>query len=290
MSRLSLFILLAVTTSDGSGHWDTVPYFIHCGNNSGGVSEPLLDLMAHAGFTVVQVQQGMDSGGFSCADEHDPARCNATGAEGKMAVLGAQIRARNPQARTVFYYTVDNVRVESDLGRYFLAHPELTLTRYDVDRRTGQLGAFSMYQYDFSQPAAVQAWAQGKAGNHSGVFIDGYQGWHECKPKPPRGAGGVGVGVGHLSGCPSEASSGLRTTVGNHTVNATKLLQGWWYHLRVTITTIRTLDIGYEMYLRFAVPMLMMMMTRSRYQTGPALAKLLPPDAILVAHSWLHWR
>eukprot|EP01051_Picozoa_sp_SAG22_P009942 SAG22_NODE_864_length_6788_cov_2.700553_2_plen_249_part_00 len=159
------------------------------------------------------------------------------------------------KARTVFYYTVDDVRVESDLGRYFLAHPELTLTRYDVDRRTGQLGAFARYQYDFSNPAVVAAWAAGiaaavKAGGHAGVFIDGYQGWHECRPPAPTGGGGDGdgassggggggggggvggvVGGGHLSGCPSEASAGLRTTVGNRTVNATALLQGWWWEV-----------------------------------------------------------
>eukprot|EP01048_Picozoa_sp_COSAG05_P022963 COSAG05_NODE_4787_length_1373_cov_1.248038_1_plen_357_part_01 len=258
-------VLLTGQAAGVNSSWDTVPYFIHCGNNSGGVSEPLLALMAGANFTVVQVQQGVNSNGTVCSDEHNPAKCNATGAEGKMAALAARVRTVNPKARTVFYYTVDNVRVESDLGRYFLAHPELTLTRYDVDRQ-GQLGAFSMFQYDFSQPAAVEAWATGiaaavKAGGHDGVFIDGYQGWHECQPKPPSAANPLHVSgrsdgadgrrisrtrTTHLSGCPSEASAGLRTTLGNHTVNATALLQGWWY------------------------------------ETGPALAKKLPPGAILI--------
>ena len=73
--------------------------------------------------------------------------CNSTGAEAKMAALAAQVRAVNPKARSIFYYTVDNVRVESDLGRFFLQHPELTLTRYAISRTTGQLGAFQMYQY-----------------------------------------------------------------------------------------------------------------------------------------------
>jgi hypothetical protein len=132
---------------NGSGHWDTVPYFIHCGNTSGGVSEPLLALMAGAHFTVVQVQQGMDSNGSVCSDELDPAKCNATGAEGKVAALAAKVRAVNPNAKTVLYMTVDNIRVESDLGRYFLAHPELTLSRYNVNRANGQLGNFSMFQY-----------------------------------------------------------------------------------------------------------------------------------------------
>ena len=82
-----------------------------------------------------------------------------------------------------------------------------------------------MYQYDFSNPKVVQTWATGiaaavKAGGHAGVFIDGYQGWHECQPKPP----GT-VATGHLPGCPSEASAGLRTTVGNRTINTTALLQ-----------------------------------------------------------------
>ena len=248
----------ASSATPGSA-WDTVPYFIHCGNNSGGVSEPLLALMAGAGFTVVQVQQGMNSDGFVCSNEHDPAKCNSTGAEGKMADLAARVRAVNPRARSVFYYTVDNIRVESDLGRYFLAHPELTLTRYSVDRHTGQLGEFQMFQYDFSNPATVAAWAAGiaaavKTGGHDGVFIDGYQGWHDCKPAPP-GTGGaaaaagavdVDSSTGHLSGCPSEASKGLRTTVGNRTVNTTALLQGWWY------------------------------------ETGPALAKALPAGSILI--------
>ncbi len=232
--------------------WDTVPYFVHCGNNSGGVSEPILALMAGAQFTVVQVQQGMNSNGTICIDEHDPAKCNATGAEAKMAALATRVRAVNPAARTIFYMTVDNVRVESDLGRYFLQHPELTLTRYGTDRKTGALQEFQEYQYDFSNPAAVEAWAAGiaaavKAGGHSGVFIDGYQGWHECQPKPPGSSTlGTNAGAGHLSGCPSIAPRGLRTTLGNRTVNDTALLQGWWY------------------------------------ETGPALAKALPPGSILI--------
>ena len=81
--------------------WDTVPYFVHCANNSGSVSEPLLALMAGASFTVVQVQQGMNSDGAFCSDEHDPAKCNATGAEAKMAALAARVRAVNPAARTI---------------------------------------------------------------------------------------------------------------------------------------------------------------------------------------------
>jgi hypothetical protein len=120
-------------------------------------------------------------------------------------------------------------------------------------------------RYDFSNPAAVTAWATGiaaavRAGNHSGVFIDGYLGWKDCLPPKPHaadasgdrasaGASSVGssgtTGLGHLPGC-SEAGSGLRTTVGNRTINATALLQGWWY------------------------------------ETGPALAKALPPGSILI--------
>ena len=253
----ALLALVGITTGSVrvdvacAAAWDTVPYFVHCGNNSGGVSEPLLALMANANFTVVQVQQGMNSNGTVCSDENDPAKCNATGAEAKMAALGARVRAVNPSARTVFYMTVDNIRVESDLGRYFLQHPELTLTRYGTDRKTGTLQDFQEYQYDFSNPAAVEAWATGiaaavKTGGHSGVFIDGYQGWHECQPKPPSSQFGSDAGTGHLPGCPSEASKGLRTTVGNHTVNDTALLQGWWY------------------------------------ETGPALAKALPPGSILI--------
>ena len=47
-------LLALVGTANGwvdgtrAAAWDTVPYFVHCANNSGGVSEPLLALMAGA--------------------------------------------------------------------------------------------------------------------------------------------------------------------------------------------------------------------------------------------------
>eukprot|EP01052_Picozoa_sp_SAG31_P007574 SAG31_NODE_362_length_16904_cov_7.893218_11_plen_396_part_00 len=159
--------------------WDRVPYFVQCGNASGPVSEAVLALQAGASFTVVDIQQGMESEGFVCSVETDPAACNSTGAESRMAEAAARIRAVNPEAKAVFYYTCDNVRMESDLGRWFVEeHPELLLRRYAVDRRSGRLGPFQMYQYDWSNPATVQAWAKGiatavKKGKFDGVFIDG---------------------------------------------------------------------------------------------------------------------
>lgn len=40
----------------------------------------------------LQVQQGMNSGGQLCLDEHNTSRCNSTHAEEKMAAAAARIR------------------------------------------------------------------------------------------------------------------------------------------------------------------------------------------------------
>ena len=106
-----------------------------------------------------------------------------------------------------------------------------------------------MYMYDWSQPATVQAWANGvanavKKGGFDGVFIDGYDGWHKCQPKAPsdnpaahattagaaamRQPGAAIAAPHHLSGCPS-LLGGTHTAVGNKTVNASAYLSGLWY-------------------------------------------------------------
>lgn len=199
--------------------WDHVPYFVHCSNSSGPVSPAILDLQANAGFTVIQIQQGMDEPGGICPDEHDPVSCNATGAEAKCAAAAARIKAKSPAARVLLYYTCDNVRVESDFGRSLIkSHPELLLEQ--LDHQTGKVKG---YLYDWSQPATAEVWAKGIAaavalGNFSGVFIDGYDGWHECfppvtPPAPPSLSGTPsgppwrqdnpsGSGLQHKSGCP----------------------------------------------------------------------------------------
>ena len=185
----------------------------------------------------------MNADGRLCAKETDPAQCNSTGAEGKMAAAAARIRARNPRAPVLMYYTCDNIRVESDLGRWFLSHPELLLRK--TDKRSG---AFEQFEYDWSQPAAVEAWASGvaaavKKGGMDGVFIDGYQGWHECEPSA-EGGGELGA-PWHLSGCQS-LLGGVTTAVGNRTVNQTAYLRGLWF------------------------------------ESGPALAKALGPSAVMI--------
>ena len=202
--------------------WDHVPYFVHCSNSSGPVSPAILDLQANAGFTVIQIQQGMNELGASCPDAHDPVACNATGAEAKCAAAAARIRHKSPATNVVLlYYTCDNVRVESDFGRGLIeSHPELLLEQLDHH----QTGKVRGYLYDWSQPATAAVWAKGIAeavalGNFSGVFIDGYDGWHECFPPvtppaphslggaPTPGArrqdlGGSSGSPQHKSGCP----------------------------------------------------------------------------------------
>ena len=120
-----------------------------------------------------------------------------------MAAAAHRIRQANPEAVTVLYYTVDNVRVESDIGRQFLAKPEL------LWKKTDSKGNLAAYYYDWTQPEAVELWANGlaaavEAGSFDGVFIDGYNGWKDCAPK------GLAVaprsGLKHRPGCPEETA------------------------------------------------------------------------------------
>eukprot|EP00041_Stephanoeca_diplocostata_P017374 m.348682 g.348682 ORF g.348682 m.348682 type:complete len:336 (-) comp20680_c0_seq3:1518-2525(-) len=234
----SLLVVLSVSIVDSKHpnfNWDTVPYFVHCSNASGPVSEAILDFQSKAGFNVIQVQQGMNSGGQLCLDEHNTSKCNSTHAEEKMAAAAARIRSRNPDAITILYYTVDNIRVESDLGRWFLTRPDLILQKNDE------------YVYDWSNPATVNAWATGVAdmvhkGGFDGVFIDGYAGWYECEPGQPstmqkhqsyhprttRNESGAG-GWEHVQGCPELVGHLSAVPWGpNRTTNTTSFLRGLW--------------------------------------------------------------
>ena len=219
-----------------------MPYHVHCANNSGPVSAAVLALQANASFTVIQCQQGMRtnaSGGVDqslCANERRVDECTATGAEAKMAAAAARIRAQNPAAHVLLYHTCDNVLVETDFGRGPIENsPNLLL------KRGGKNGGnVSAYLYD-CQDATVTAWANGVAaavtlGKFDGVFIDGYDGWHDCWNIA--NSSSSSSLVEHLSGCPGLLpKNAVPATAGRGKMNASKFLHNMLFKSGVALKT-----------------------------------------------------
>ena len=255
--------------------WETVPYHVHCANNSGPVNAAVLALQANASFTVIQCQQGMwvnASGGVDkalCADERREDECAATGAEAKMAAAAARIRAQNAAAHVILYHTYTNapvaraaqallllllllccsrcpllilparcrcdvVRVETDFGRGLIEKsPNLLLKR--VDAKSGSVTA---YRYDWSQDAMVTAWANGvaaavKLGKFDGVFIDGYDGWHDCWTIANSSSSSPAE---HRSGCPGLLpKNAVPATAGRGKINASKFMHNMLFKSGVAL-------------------------------------------------------
>lgn len=169
----ALLLVRRVSALAPSWSWATVQSFVHCSNQSGPLSDEIVEMMAASSFSVIEKYACL-----SCA----PA---GHGGEAKVLAAARQIRAVNPDASVFFYFAVDYTRNWYALGDWFDAHPALEVHNADGTLATVKSEGNTWHVFDFAQPAALEAWvsavaAEVRALPFDGLFIDGYRsegGW-----------------------------------------------------------------------------------------------------------------
>ena len=128
--------------------WETLPVFIHVGNNSGPFNDAAIDVLAKFAMVTLDKWQG------PCGQQ--PGATPACDEEGAMLAEARRIKRANPNVSTVLYWNSVLDFPQYALHAGMLARPELMLR----DNRTGDAvlldggGHTGMDVFDLANPAA----------------------------------------------------------------------------------------------------------------------------------------